>query len=573
MEIQNEDTLDGCDVQLEQDLADIKNRIQNMQNASWTQTLTSDNHVVETIGTSDDDYKSLIREKLREAWRKMHKAESSANKTDSTVNTTASILHETDSTVNKAEFIEFSPLQEQVASPMLSHHDVYHLCATQIEERQRQEIYCLHILNNVLQQRARVVRNNERLAEGADVEARDQGFTRPRILILVPFRNTALDIVRVLGSLWQSTGGQVDNQKRLLDEFGPPEEDSPSANKPADYLHTFRHNIDDCFRFGIKCTRKSMKLFCDFYSSDIIVASPLGLRFIIDGQSETKKINLGQGRSKKKRIVKKGDSDFLSSIQMLIVEQADVISMQNWEHLLHVVAHLNKLPKGAHGCDFSRVQNHFLDELAAHTRQNIVFSEFEFPELNGFLKGLGNCMGKWKYTVASQGGLLKKGKQALPQFHLIDAASHDLIPSARFAYFTENILPKYAHSASHVCIFISSYLDFVQVREHLQQLELAHVVLSEYSSQQEISTARTTFFNGKARFLLVSERFHFFKRYSIRGIRKLIYYSLPEHAAYYEDWCEMLKDKTDVPILVSKYDYLKAERIVGTKKMSSLFQS
>jgi U3 small nucleolar RNA-associated protein 25 len=258
---------------------------------------------------------------------------------------------------------------------------------------------------------------------------------------------------------------------------------------------------------------------------------------------------------------------------MLIVEQADVISMQNWEHLLHVISHLNKLPKGAHGCDFSRVQNVFLDELAAHTRQNIVFSEFEFPELNGFLKSLGNCMGKWKYTMASQDGFLKKGKQALPQFHMINAASHDLIPSARFAYFTENILPKYIQSTSHICIFISSYLDFVQVREHLQQLELAHVVLSEYSSQQEISTARTTFFNGKARFLLVSERFHFFKRYSIRGIRKLIYYSLPEHAPYYEDWCGMLQNKTDVPILVSKYDYLKAERIVGTKKMANLFQS
>jgi hypothetical protein len=48
-----------------------------------------------------------------------------------------------------------------------------------------------------------------------------------------------------------------------------------------EYYHIFKGNIDDCFKVGIKFTKKSLKLYSPFYSSDLILASPLGLRMII----------------------------------------------------------------------------------------------------------------------------------------------------------------------------------------------------------------------------------------------------------------------------------------------------
>ena len=66
-----------------------------------------------------------------------------------------------------------------------------------------------------------------------------------------------------------------------------------------------------------------MKLYADFYEADILVASPLALATLL---SE------GTGDP--------GVADFLSSIEVCVVDHADVVSMQNWTHLITGVLHI-----------------------------------------------------------------------------------------------------------------------------------------------------------------------------------------------------------------------------------------
>lgn len=181
-----------------------------------------------------------------------------------------------------------------------------------------------------LRTRNRILKNNEFLAHSKEEaaphverETRDQGFTRPKVLILLPFRNSALAWLDHLTNL--SLANQVENRQRFEEEFSLPSgtvdklaDPTARSKYPEDHVATFAGNIDDSFRVGLKLTRTTLKCFAEFYQADIILASPLGLRMSIE---------------KQKKGAEGGAADFLSSIEMLIVDQTDVMTMQNWDHV------------------------------------------------------------------------------------------------------------------------------------------------------------------------------------------------------------------------------------------------
>jgi len=116
--------------------------------------------------------------------------------------------------------------------------------------------------------------------------------------------------------------------------------------------------------------------------------------------------------------MKKRDYDFLSATELVVVDQADTLLMQNWDHLAHIFKHLNLIPKDPHGCDFGCVRNWCLDTNAKYFRQILVLGGFVAPErMKLFNQSKLNPAGKVKTQAEYAGSMIDLGvqvRQAMP---------------------------------------------------------------------------------------------------------------------------------------------------------------
>uniref|UniRef100_A0A8B9NZW0 U3 small nucleolar RNA-associated protein 25 homolog n=2 Tax=Apteryx owenii TaxID=8824 RepID=A0A8B9NZW0_APTOW len=479
------------------------------------------------------------------------------------------------SSLNKTSDPCFTPLQRELFCIMNTYRDLFYPERTALTNGEEIRLaYCLHTLNHVLKANAQVLSNNAKRRDqkpGIDNDDyRDQGLTRPKVLMVVPFRECALRIVHIFIRLLEVNNERkidVSNKKRFKGEFGSnPEEKPPNLKRPEDYEAVFAGNIDDHFRIGVAILQKSMRLYAPFYSSDIIIASPLGMRTIIGAEGE-----------------KKRDFDFLSSIEILIIDQADIYLMQNWEHVLHLMKHMNLLPLDSHGVDFSRVRMLNLNNWSKYYRQTLLFSALQDPQINSiFNKHCFNYMGQVAVRNIPQIGSISHVVVQLPHvFRRLEAENLTSVIDTRFQFFVDKVLPEYRDAImSHTLIYVPSYFDYVRLRNYFKKEELNFVHICEYTKKAGICRARRFFLKGERQFLLLTERFHFYKRYTIKGIRNLIFYELPTYSHFYSEICNMMKatasgmDATwTCTVLYSKYDAQKLAAVVGIDRTAQMLQS
>lgn len=432
------------------------------------------------------------------------------------------------------------------------------------------DAYLIHALSHTL-------RSRRALKDQSQGEQRTQGFTRARVLLLMPMRNVACKAVE---RLVQLMGGEetvkAEGLQRFRSEFGDDDEDSEwrsrMRKKPADHRDMFSGSTDDHFKVGIAVGRSRLKLFADFYSSDIIVASPIGLATRIQDTNRSDRC------------------DFLSSIELCVMDNANVMLMQNWSHVETVLQSLNLQPAEQHGTDFTRVKTRFLEEYSHHHRQTVLLSDFCFAELNAAFaahscsfEGALVTRRTFSMKESAVAHVRSNATQQLERFHVSSSESE---PDDRFEYFKEHIWPRVSDSSrSGVLIFCSSYLEFCRLRAFLRERSSLWCANSEYANGSDVARARSYFADGRFALMLYSERAHYFRRHRIHGIKTLLFYSLPHNANFYSELVSLVADglqqqhwqqqkeapgSASVHAIFSQLDALKLERIVGTKRATRM---
>lgn len=613
-------------------------------------------------------YSSQLGPTLMQSWNNINQSYVRSNADSAT---TARNIYKTN-TKNNANIL-YSNLQATILPSLLNYSDIQLPILTKQNRPAIQNITILHILHHVLTSRSRIQRHNLALHKenqkkdnndanpstdnhndtinNDEDKFRDQGYTRPKVLCLLPTRGICHSFVqqllKLLGSdiiTKTSTNNEknnnlmVDNLDRFTAEFGPPEEvaeadDDEMAKhrksvlkaKGAEWQELFGDdvNTDDEFKIGIaispnassnpfeklgdkkkhKMKKKKngtyVKLYSDFYKSDIIISSPLGLKMAMSTKNNYDYDDDNDNNHKKKRNSKNKnkdyddeddyeDVDFLSSIEICVVDHCDVLLMQNWDHVDSALGSLNHQPKRINNdTDFSRVRNYLLAGQAAHWRQLIMLSRFNDPSFLSCFKRYSKSIAgqlKVRRRVSSENAsisnvLLVKLRQVFQRMPCSSLASQG---NDRLTYFSKKVLPQLLQlQQKHTLIYIPSYFDFVGIRNILlkkDQTSHDFVSVTEYARVSEVSRGRARFLQGRKSIMLYTGRAHYFLRHKIKGVKHIIIFGLPEHAEFYPLVVNMLCDgaienddmgSTDTSpasclTLFTKYEAHALERIVGT---------
>ncbi|KAL3672985.1 hypothetical protein V7S43_002282 [Phytophthora oleae] len=496
-------------------------------------------------------------------------------------------------------------VERTLSQQMAAYTDVFFAGQTYENTSTLRQLSAMHVLNHVLKARDTVTRNNERIkkSEEEEKEYRDQGFCRASVLVLLPLRSSAVAFVNQLLELLPGNVDTFHNKDRFFNEFGSAkddeEEEDPAKEEDKEWQRVFDEgNNDDCFQLGISFSRKAVRFYSEYHHADIILASPLGLRqqlgdevAALDEAEDTKDVKLS--------------SDFLSTIEVCIVDSTSLMAMQNLEHLRTILRATNLQPKEAPNADFSRVREWNLAFLASYFRQTIVFAHGVEPALNALVnKTCRNVSGVVKYVrkydaADGSASISRVVPQVKQIFQRVDLEHKGRLTAAdevelRFAYFKKHVFePLLDHPRKRVLIFIPSYFDYVRVRnlfnDSMNKKLIRSVQCCEYTTSKQVSRARTTFFHGHCHVMLYTERFHFYHQYQIRGVHQLIWYGLPVMGDFYAEMMNMLPsndapthnddgfaDSTDGKssiALFTRLDLLRMQRIVGNKRAERMCQA
>lgn len=322
------------------------------------------------------------------------------------------------------------------------------------------------------------LQENDMLSTGVNstlnsMDIKDQGFTRPKVLILTPFKHMAAQVIEMV--VFMMNNGKwkgISRRKKYKRDF---------LNEEDAFNDNFKMGI--ALKYSAKTKTSSVKLYEPFYESDIIVASPLAMR-IMTGQETDE-------TAEKQNLI---DFDFLSSIEFLILDQAEAFNFQNTEHVEELMKVINRQPKKLSGLnDITRIKDvytHQSPKLAKYLRQNIVIQKFRSSDLEFIFSQYCSCNVFGSVSIPTihpnrAKEICQQQNIKITLRRLPNCKAYEHTDAARFNFFTKKLWDGiYVDSQGYTVVFVPNYFDFVQLRTFLKNKGAQVVFISEYSDKK-----------------------------------------------------------------------------------------
>ncbi|KAF2343929.1 Digestive organ expansion factor predicted [Trinorchestia longiramus] len=161
----------------------------------------------------------------------------------------------------------------------------------------------------------------------------------------------------------------------------------------------------------------------------------------------------------------------------------------------------------------------------------------------------------------------------------------------RLQYFTQEYFPQHlASRKSFTLLYIPDTSDYYLLSQFLaQERAVDFSSINEYltSKMSHVAVARSDFFKGTSPLLLYTERFHYYKRPVIKGVRHLIFYALPSFCHFFSEMCNMLMGslqnksaprsqrqmRSSITVLYQRSDVTRLASVMGSSTAKELLAS
>ena len=175
------------------------------------------------------------------------------------------------------------------------------------------------------------------------------------------------------------------------------------------------------------------------------------------------------------------------------------------------------------------------------------------------------------------------------EFKLLNPDTSTSFYDSKFNFFTKNLYQNlYETFDKHTIIFCGNPFDYYRLKRYFKSNYSSVSFMSDTMDKSELQKNRFKFETGQTKFLLYSERLHYYKKVNVRVVKNVVFYSLPEDPNIFKEIVDLCNpsvykeklnkfdikgvvemDSAVISLILKGIEWYQLEKVMGRAMMES----